>query len=196
MPRPTLEHPSIDLELLERLQAREPAAFDLVVRTFRDRIFRFVQRGVGDREAAEDITQDVFVKLYRHAPSLQSASRFLPWLYRTARTTMIDHQRRRTRERRVLMDDESLGLYSTEATAPERPLVRQEQAQALQQALSGLAERFRTPFLLREVEGLRYREIGRLLGLPEKTISSRISRARRLLAARLGARHDSRGGRS
>jgi RNA polymerase sigma-70 factor (ECF subfamily) len=196
MSRPTLEHPSIDLELLERLQAREPAAFDLVVRTFRDRIFRFVQRGVGDREAAEDITQDVFVKLYRHAPSLQSASRFLPWMYRTARTTMIDHQRRRARERRVLMDDESLGLYSTEATTPERPLVRQEQAQALQQALSGLAERFRTPFLLREVEGLRYREIARLLGLPEKTISSRISRARRLLAARLGARHDSRGGRS
>jgi RNA polymerase sigma-70 factor (ECF subfamily) len=177
----------MDTELLERLRDREPAAFDTVVQAYRDRIFRFVLRGVGNREAAEDITQDAFVKLYRHAPSLHTTSRFQPWLFRTARTTMIDYQRRRSRERRVLVEDGLTGAVAPTSTPPER-LERQEVGRQLRESIAGLPERFRTPFLLREVDGMRYREISQVLDLPEKTISSRISRARRMLAARLAPR--------
>ena len=185
-----------DLDLIRRLQARDPAAFDEVVSTYRDPVFRFILRSVRDRQTAEDLTQDAFVKLYRHAPTLEHGERFLPWLYRTARTTLIDHQRRLKRERRIFAEDGPLARSARLYEQPVPTLERAERAEQLRAAIAELPERFRTPFLLRETEGLRYQEISKILGVPEKTVSSRISRARRMLAARLARALDVRPGRA
>jgi len=174
-----------DPELLAAVRDRDAEAFDALVVQYRDAVMRYVLRGLRDYNIAEDITQDVFLKVYRHAPRLEGPQVFVPWLFRVARTTLIDHQRRLARERRVLSERFTPGDAET-ATAPDQQEAA-EAEEALRNALAGLPERFRTALVLRETEGLSYAEIARTLRLPEKTVSSRISRARRLLAQRLEA---------
>lgn len=176
-------------ELITRLRRRDPAVFDQIVRTYRQQVFRFVLRSVRDRQRAEDITQDAFLKLYRHAPNLRSRERFLPWLYRAARTTVIDQQRRLQRERRIFGENGPVAHRAHLVAEPDPSLERAERADDVRKAIAELPERFRTPFVLREEEGMRYQEIADVLGIPEKTVSSRISRARNLLAARLERRY-------
>ena len=184
-----------DKELV-RLSRRgdERAARELVHR-FERPVFSIVYRMVRDRELAEDLSQDVFVRTFNNLDRYDRSYRFSSWLFKIAYNLTVDHLRKRelpvisvhgapdalTPERQ---EATSLILESDEE-APDDRLVAKELAGELEEAIAGLREDYRTAILLRHVEGRPYEEISEIIGIPLGTVKTYIFRARRELRAAL-----------
>ncbi len=140
------------------------------------RVYRLAVRMVGDADAA-DVAQEIFLRVFARIGTFRGASAFSTWLYRLAVNECLRHQGRRSRRLEALVE-EPLSL----AAGPERTL---EQADLLGRALQRLDASLRAVFLLREVEGLSYKEIADVLDLPPGTVASQLSRARAELQAYL-----------
>ena len=184
-----------DKELV-RLSRRgdERAARELVHR-FERPVFSIVYRMVRDRELAEDLSQDVFVRTFNNLDRYDRSYRFSSWLFKIAYNLTVDHLRKRelpvisvhgapdalTPERQ---EATSLILESDEE-APDDRLVAKELAGELEEAIAGLREDYRTAILLRHVEGRPYEEISEIMGIPLGTVKTYIFRARRELRAAL-----------
>jgi RNA polymerase sigma-70 factor (ECF subfamily) len=180
-----------DKELV-RLSRRgdERAARELVHR-FERPVFSIIYRMVRDRELAEDLSQDVFVRTFNNLDRYDRSYRFSSWLFKIAYNLTVDHLRKRelptisvhgapdavTSERQ---EATSLNLESDEE-APDDRLVAKELAGELEQAIAGLREDYRTAILLRHVEGRPYEEISEIMGIPLGTVKTYIFRARREL---------------
>ncbi len=140
-------------------------------------VYRFLRRATGDGPTAEDLTQDVFLRIVRRLDRYEDRLRERAWVFRIARNVLLDRQRRAQRVRPEL----SL------AAAPEVAVdARQTASLALQEALAGLREEEREAFLLREVAGLGYEEIGAVVEATPDAVRMRIYRARVGLRAWLG----------
>ena len=141
----------------------------------RDRLFRYFVRAVGEAEVARDLTQDVFVRVSRTTVPAGSDGEVRGWLFQIARNLALDHYRKRVRHPRpVTLVDQP------------RP-ASQDVTVAVNEALAALADLDRDAFLMREVAGLGYEEIGRACGLTADAVRSRIHRARLQLRAQLSA---------
>jgi RNA polymerase sigma factor CnrH len=144
----------------------------------------YVRGRLGDPEATHDVIQETFLKAIRALPRLEDATTFPAWLYRIAENTIRDHLRAKARNRgKVVFTDGLDELQSprdSESAAESREL-----AERLLAAIRGLPERYREPLLLRHSQDLPYAEIGRILGISEKTVQVRIFRARKMLQRRL-----------
>jgi len=189
-----------DQELV-RLSRRgdERAARELVHR-FERPVFSIVYRMVRDRELAEDLSQDVFVRTFNNLDRYDRSYRFSSWLFKIAYNLTVDHLRKRdlptisvhgapdalTPERQ---EATSLNLESDEE-APDDRLVAKELAGELEDAISGLREDYRTAILLRHVEGRPYEEISEIMGIPLGTVKTYIFRARRELRAALSGSYE------
>ena len=168
----------------------ERAARELVHR-FERPVFSLIFRMVRDRELAEDLSQDVFVRTFNNLDRYDEAYRFSSWLFKIAYNLTVDHLRRRelptisvhgapdavTAERQ---EATSLSLESDEEPPDDR-LVAKELAGELEEAIAGLREEYRTAILLRHVEGRPYEEISEIMGIPLGTVKTYIFRARREL---------------
>jgi RNA polymerase sigma-70 factor (ECF subfamily) len=179
---------------LVRLSQRgdERAARELVHR-FERPVFSIVYRMVRDRELAEDLSQDVFVRTFNNLDRYDRSYRFSSWLFKIAYNLTVDHLRKRelpvismhgapdalTPERQ---EATSLRLESDEEPPDDR-LVAKELAGELEEAIAGLREDYRTAILLRHVEGRPYEEISEIMGIPLGTVKTYIFRARRELRA-------------
>jgi len=179
---------------LVRLSRRgdERAARELVHR-FERPVFSIVYRMVRDRELAEDLSQDVFVRTFNNLDRYDRSYRFSSWLFKIAYNLTVDHLRKRelpvismhgapdalTPERQ---EATSLRLESDEEPPDDR-LVAKELAGELEEAIAGLREDYRTAILLRHVEGRPYEEISEIMGIPLGTVKTYIFRARRELRA-------------
>ena len=181
-----------DSELLRRCLGGDEAAWsDLVARHTR-RVFNVAYRFVGRVDEAEDLTQDIFVKVYqvldRYRPE---QGRFETWLATVARNQAIDHYRRR-REEKLRQIEESSAMESV-ASSEEGALARlerQERVEAVHRGLRALPAELRQPILLCDLQGMAYEEAAQILGVPLGTVKSRINRGRIELARRLMARKD------
>jgi RNA polymerase sigma-70 factor (ECF subfamily) len=142
-------------------------------------IFRFFRRVTGNPDLAEDLTQDVFVRVVKALAEYQPRGRETGWLFQIARTVLVDHHRRRP--------EPSASLSAPEAVAAGSP-AGQLVAFGLQEALGRLPEADRTVFLLREVTGLSYSEVAALCDTSEDGVGSRLFRARRRLRQLLSGR--------
>jgi len=144
----------------------------------------YVRGRIGDPEAIHDVLQETFLKAIRALPGLVDASTFPAWLYRIAENTIRDHVRRKVRNRGKLVFTDALDELRSprdgEAAAESREL-----AEKLLAAIRDLPDRYREPLLLRHSRDLPYAEIGRILGITEKTVQVRIFRARKMLQKRL-----------
>lgn len=150
--------------------AGETAAFEQLVRDHQVHVWRFLRRLLGDDALAEDVTQETFVRVFRRLSSFSFDAKFTTWMFQIARNAGIDELRRRERRSR-------LGQPAHARLTPTRvdpPDLRVE----LQAALDSLPTRLRTPLLLVEVLGLRYREAAAVLEIPEGTVKSRVFKAR------------------
>ena len=180
------EPPSIDT-LIERCLLGDQAAWELVVRQHWRKVFNVAYKFVGSHEQAEDLTQDIFLKIFRSLETFDRRANFQTWLISVSRNLCIDHYRSVRRERQ-LIDRE---LRSEEAPAvsrtasPLKTLENRDLAAELRQALQGLPASLRTAVLLRDIHELSYQEIADRLRLPEGTVKSRINRGRRELARRI-----------
>ncbi len=166
-------------------------AFERAVARHKNSVFSLAYYLVGNRPEAEDVTQEVLLKLWRNFEMLPSEA-IAPWLHRVTRNASIDLLRKRTLARRFVMDDASEerreSMIERVATTDADPESRAESADfvtRVRTALHDLPEPYRTSMILREIQELSYREIGESLELPTNTIKTHVHRGRRMLRERL-----------
>jgi RNA polymerase sigma-70 factor (ECF subfamily) len=181
-----------DLVLVERVQSGDREAFGLLVDKYQRRLLRLVMRMVRDPAEAEDVTQEAFIKAYRALPNFRGESAFYTWLYRigvnTAKNWLVANGRRMPTVSDI-MDEESEGIDDggllRDDETPDRVLMSKQIGETVNAAMDALPEDLRTAIALREIEGLSYDEIARIMDCPIGTVRSRIFRAREAIAVRL-----------
>lgn len=146
---------------------------------YKDRVFRTCLRILGDRHAAEDTTQEIFLRVFSKASSFNGRSAFSTWLYRLAVNHSLNAlQKERTWGKLCLQDGSILDDYAAPTPSPDQVLVETDRLDMLTGLLAALSAEYRAVIVLREIEGLCYREIAEVLEIPEGTVMSRLSRAR------------------
>jgi len=183
-----------DGELVQRCRDGDEGAWrDLVSRHTR-RVFGVAYRFTGRVDEAEDLTQEVFVKVYQNLHRYRSDDgAFTTWLTTVARNQAIDHYRRRREERTRRADDPAiLDFESAPGEGPDGLLERAERVRLVRSGLRALPRDLREPLVLCDIQGLAYDEIAGLLAIPLGTVKSRINRGRLELAKRLMSRTDAR----
>ena len=182
----------VDQLLVERAQRGDKRAFELLVEKYQRKLARLVSRLVRDPAEAEDVTQEAFVKAYRALPSFRGDSAFYTWLYRiginTAKNYLVASGRRAPTSTEV--DAEEAEGYESadqlrDINTPESLLLSKEIATTVNRAIESLPEELRSAIQLRELEGMSYEEIAKLMDCPIGTVRSRIFRAREAIAERL-----------
>ena len=176
--------------LLEGVRARESAALAMFYERYFDLVYSLAARLMGERSMAEDVTQDVFLKVWRAAPGLDVARDPAPWLTAITCNACRDVWRsgayRASNSGRPPSDDPELGVVlSSGRNDPEEDALRSERERVVQRALSRLPEALRVPIVLHDFQGLGHAEIARLLGIDHAAARKRYSRALSALAAEL-----------
>ena len=180
-----------DQQLVERVQAGDKAAFDLLVRKYQHRVLKLVSRFVSDAAEAEDVAQEAFLKAYRALASFRRDSAFYTWLYRiainTAKNALVSNRRRPVDFDLDLQDPEQYDRHARlkEGDTPEGVLLTEEIRSVVEKAMEQLPEDLRTAIVLRELEGLSYEEIAEAMDCPVGTVRSRIFRAREAIDKKL-----------
>ncbi len=179
--------PPNDPELVARSQAGDPAAFEQLVKRYQQKVFGIAYGIVRNREEACDVTQDTFIRAFRHLKKFKGASSFYTWLYRITVNLSLDAVSRQSRHRMVDIDlveqtdpefQESWNGRGGRSQCPEKQLEIKELADAVAQALDKLSEKHRTVIVLRELEGLSYEEIAQVVECNLGTVMSRLFHAR------------------
>jgi RNA polymerase sigma-70 factor (ECF subfamily) len=181
--------PDLDPEadLLQRCLEGDSAAWDSLARTYWRRVFNIAYKFVARYEEAEDLTQEIFVKLFRALPTYDRRAKFETWLTRLSRNLCIDHYRRRRRESETFtteIDPDAIQLDDL-LSRPDVTLEQRDHISMVRRALSKLPPNYREPVALRDIHELSYEQIAHRLQLPEGTVKSRINRGRRELARHL-----------
>lgn len=189
----------IDQRLVERAQAGEKQAFDLLVSKYQRKLSRLLSRFIRDPAEVEDVAQEAFVKAYRALPSFRGDSAFYTWLYRiginTAKNYLVALGRRAPTTTEFDADEaESFedGDQLRDINTPESMLMSKQIGETVNAAMDELPEELRTAITLREIEGLSYEEIAAIMNCPIGTVRSRIFRAREAIAAKLRPLLDTR----
>ncbi len=175
-----------DQELVRRCLDGENPAWEGLVRAHSRKVYNLCYRFTGRIQDAEDLTQEVFIKVFQTLRSYDSAQgTFSTWLNRVARNHLVDHYRR-TRKDRVTssLDDDSTPLPELPSTrpAPTASVESRERRELLQTALDQMSPDLREAVVLRDLQDLDYQEIAQVLGVPQGTVKSRINRGRLELA--------------
>ena len=173
----------IDGRIIEACQQGDRSAFQLLFETYKDKVFSIAVYSSGDRTVAEDVTQQIFLKLFTAIRQFRGDSEFTTWLYRLVVNACHDEQRRR---RRWLPLGETVSTRNPGEKKPqEKQYARLEVAEAVQAAIGELKPKFRLPILLKYVEGLSYDEIASVMGCSKGTVASRLNRGHSQLAKKL-----------
>jgi RNA polymerase sigma-70 factor, ECF subfamily len=168
-----------DSELMSRVQAGDRDAFAAIVERHKDGLVRYLTAVARNRDRAEEIAQDAFVRIFVLSHRYEERGQFVPYLYRVATNLLRSEERKRRRREFLLKAFSTNGAART--PSPQAACLQDELADRLSQALSSLPLRYRSPLLLREMEGWSYSEIARVLRCGEGTVKSRIHRGRERL---------------
>lgn len=185
----TLTHS--DTALIARCQKADIAAFNEIVTRYKGKIYNYLYRMTSNAEDAEDLTQEVFVRMYTNIRTFRAESSLSTWLFRIAGNIFVDSFRRRKKERGLVHsldapmpgDEDESGLGATRdvpdwSLEPESLLARKELGAHIQAALEKLPPKLRAAVVLHDVEGLAYEEIALAEQIPLGTVKSRIFNAR------------------
>jgi RNA polymerase sigma-70 factor (ECF subfamily) len=181
--------PEHEKHCIERVLKGDANAFEHLVHAYEKTVYNLALRTLGNREDAEDVTQEAFLKAYRSLDSFRGDSKFSVWLYRIVSNLCLDLLRSRqckpAQSLTVEDDDGEIGELeiSDEHFSPEKLLDRKLTRESVQRGLAALPDDARQILLLRELQGFSYEEIGRILSLESGTVKSRIFRARKRLCA-------------
>src|SRR5689334_9272057 len=184
--------PTDESVLVDAARKGDIGAFESLVKRYDRNVFRIAQHITQNREDAEDVVQDAFLKAYQNLGQFQGQSKFYTWLVRIAVNEALMRLRRRRPERMVSLDED----VKTEEDSmprevadwspnPEQQYNQEELRDILQRTIQGLPSSFRTVFVLRDVEGLSTEETAEALGLSIPAVKSRLLRARLQLRERL-----------
>jgi RNA polymerase sigma-70 factor (ECF subfamily) len=177
-----------DKDLVKRCQA-DPAAFEELMRRYKRCVFAYAMASTGSRSDAEEVTQDVFVKVYRAAHRFNSHYSFTTWLYAIASNTCKNKLRGRHRQQgNVSLDsEESPVIALSHESDPLDAYRRQVEFTEVRDAIGGLPPRYREVLYLRYVEGLSYKGIAEVLGLSLGNVEARIFRGKEKVRQKLAA---------
>jgi RNA polymerase sigma-70 factor (ECF subfamily) len=173
--------------LIQRCLQGDQHAWDLIVRQYWRKVFNVAYKFVGKHDEAEDLAQDIFLKIFKSLDSFDRRANFQTWLISVSRNLCIDHYRSVRKERETIdrgVDASALSPQSSDA-GPIAALEQRDRVLLLRQALAALPETLRTAVLLRDIQELSYQEIADKLRLPEGTVKSRINRGRTELARQI-----------
>jgi RNA polymerase sigma-70 factor, ECF subfamily len=175
-----------DAQLVERCLLGDENAWEDLVKTHTRRVYSICYRFTGRDSEAQDLTQDVFLRVFRSVKSFRAGEgSFSVWLTRLTRNILIDHYRRTKKERSTDSIEDQLPILEEKTAVESRTdavLAGREASEALQAALAKLSPELRETVILRDVEELEYREISQVLNIPEGTVKSRLNRGRAELA--------------
>lgn len=194
--------PELDDELMQRFQKGDEDAFNLLVRRHQKPLINFIARFTGDKDNAEDLAQETFIRMFKAANRYKPGrAQFKTWMYFIAKNLCKNEIRNRGRRERYHVDnivsndnsidgnDEEIDLIASApadgAFQPEIALERKELRNTVQKAIAELPDQYRLPLVLRDIQGLSYDEIGNILELRSGTTKSRINRARLMLKDKL-----------
>ncbi|MEQ1829381.1 MAG: sigma-70 family RNA polymerase sigma factor [Pirellula sp.] len=197
----TVSNSEEENSLIDCILKGESPKFQQLVESYQKRIYSTVHAMLGNRQDAEDVTQETFLTAFRKLDQFQHRSSFYTWLYRISFNLAIDLQRRGVRKNKIFSQSiaeitpPSVGQVSTRNT-PDQLAISNETATQVRVALSKLDSDRRNIIVMRDIEGMEYSEIATMLGLPVGTVRSRLHRARLelkdiLKAAGLGCESDS-----
>jgi RNA polymerase sigma-70 factor (ECF subfamily) len=174
-------------ELIERCLNGDQDAWETIVKLYWRKVFNVAYKFVGRHDLAEDLTQDVFLKLYKSLDTFDRRANFQTWLISVSRNLCIDHYRSVRKEREMVNRDVDAGDLSpvSHDTAVDVRLEQRDRVVLLRHALDRLAPTLRTAVMLRDIQELSYQEIADQLRLPEGTVKSRINRGRTELARQI-----------
>jgi RNA polymerase sigma-70 factor (ECF subfamily) len=185
---PSEQTPPDALEaLIQRCLQGDQAAWEAIVRLHRRKVFNVAYKFVGKHDEAEDLTQDIFLKIFKSLDTFDRRANFQTWLISVSRNLCIDHYRSVRKERETIdreVDTSELAP-STPEPGPIAALEQRDRVVLLRQALAALPDTLRTAVLLRDIQELSYQEIADRLKLPEGTVKSRINRGRMELARQI-----------
>lgn len=190
------EAPTTDNSLVTDFIAGNDAAFTQLVSKYKDSLTNYLNMTVGDYDTAVDLCQETFLRVYRNIHRYSNVYQFSTWVYRIATNLAIDEIRYRKRRGRVFYQNVWGKRSSDDSDAPEfeitdvrrgprDEMLRKESGQVLGDAIRSLPEKYRTAFIMKEVQELPYDEIARVLNCSAGTIKSRLHRARELLQRKL-----------
>lgn len=167
----------------------EERAFEEIVTRYQTRLLNFVYRTIGDREKAEDLVQDVFIRVYRHLHGFDRTRKFSTWIYTIAANLAKNELRNRSRQPLVLLqgmtiwrDEERLLELEDTSSRPDDLLRKRDLCGLVEDATAQLSPHHRQVFVLRDAEGKSYEEIAEITGTKVGTVKSRLSRARQSFA--------------
>ena len=173
-----------DEDLIVQVQNGQRKAFDELVARYKGRLFSFILRMVKDPVLAEELTQETLIRVYVHAAKYREIAKFSTWVFTIATNLVRNKMRQRSRRPYLVSlnpapeEDEMPVDPADTAADPSDGVQREELADLMAEATSRIPEKYRIPFLLREVDQLSYEEIQQVTGLKLGTVRSRINRAR------------------
>jgi RNA polymerase sigma-70 factor (ECF subfamily) len=181
-----------DVELIRRIKKGEVNAFGELVEKHQSLVINFCYRMLGNREDAEDIAQDAFLRAFAAIRSFQPRAKFSTWLLTIARNLTLNLLRNRRKRGRSVSstgrfeeERQTVTLIPTDDPGPGKVFLRKERAEWVHQALQELSDTHRGIILLRDFEGMTYEEIATTMGCRRGTVKSRLFRAREQLRERL-----------
>lgn len=184
------ERDELDRELVGRVKGGDDSAFTQLMGHYKGPILNFVYRITGDASGAEDIAQETFVRVYRNLHRFAfrwAGDRFSTWLFQLARNAAIDALRRRQRRPTQSLETTLEGNQPTDWTDPSNKACDQEIETLVAGAIAALPEDQRTALTLAVYEDLSYAEISKIMRTTEKSVETRLYRARQTLRTRLGS---------
>ena len=181
-----------DEDLMARVGEDDERAFSELVRRFQGRVMNLVSRVLNDRECGDDITQEVFVRVFQHRRNYRRGAKFSTWLFTIAANLAKNEIRRRVRRRnwfslnalQEVLKDSAIQLADP-TEGRESRMEREQLQEAMGRAIATVPEKYRLALVLRDIDGLTYEEIAQVLGIPGGTVRSRINRARGMLKRKL-----------
>jgi len=172
--------------LIEKAQNGDVSAFEKLVSLYAKKIYNYCYRMMDSREDAEDLAQEVFIKVYQNLKSFKGDSKFSTWIYRIAYNTCVDRYRKGRKLDIVSLnydkneDHVEIELVSNDPL-PEEEVIKRERYRKLLTCIAGLKPEYKTVIILRDIKNYSYAEIAEILQVPLGTVKSHISRARAAL---------------
>ncbi|HJL96442.1 MAG: RNA polymerase sigma factor RpoE [Gammaproteobacteria bacterium] len=175
----------VDLSLVRRAKKGDYRAFDLLVLKYQSRVISTAFKYVKEKQLAEDIAQEAFIKSYKSINSFREESSFYTWIYRitvnTAKNYLVSRKRKGETSMTDLSEDDSVYFDKVDMDSPQEILNANQLRDLIHDTLSSLGEETRTALSLREFDGLSYEKIAEIVDCPVGTVRSRIFRGREVL---------------